>query len=223
MLTNQETTLLLVNKSGLQPLVDKISQTQQLNSFDSISNIPIPPESLPKSNFEIIIVPEVESQLKNLKEIMGDLDMSVEFPFCIFGKQDDKTINLTQLRFLYTDFKQLSQTSVSFNPQLTGIALSQAIDNPDCDVFILGHTHPNVPENLKANLLTSKIEETDKTRFGIREIGLNLSLQDLYQLSVIREQVKPETKVMSSILMFNGDMVFVDISENGFSQATKTI
>ena len=220
---NQENTLFLANKSGLQPLVDKISQTQQLISFDSMSNIPVPPESLPKLNLEISIAPEVESQLKDLKEIMGNPDMSVEFPFCIFGKQNGQTINLTQLKFLYTDFKKLSQTSVSFDPKLTGTALSQAIDNPDCDVFVLGHTHPNVPESLKTNLLTSKIEEADKTQFGIREIGLNLSLQDLHQLSVVREQVKPETKVMSSILMFNGDMVFVDISENGFCQETKTI
>ena len=92
------------------------------------------------------------------------------------------------------------------------------VKDENLDTFVLGHTHPKIPENEAESLLTKKVSPELKEKFGIQEAGLNISLQDLYQLESIHKQVGDKVNVLVGVLTYEGDMVLVKKNENRFER-----
>lgn len=85
------------------------------------------------------------------------------------------------------------------------------------NVYILGHTHPNISEDEKSQTLANQISEEIKEKYGIKEPGLNISLQDLYQLvyfqEAVKSWVKKDSKIYLTLLMYDGTMEAISIED----------
>ena len=219
-----------IENSGLGTLVETISHEFNLKTFDEKTDIPIPPDKLPQSNLQINIDPETASSLTYISGLtnevpeVGEVDFRKEFPFCLTGKMENNILEISHFAFLHTSsIEKLSADVVYPDSEKTNTELNTAIGDPNTNVFILGHTHPNVPEEIKNTKIAAKISKENKEQFGTREPGLNISLGDLYQLESIAEQKGTEIKMMSAVLMYNGELVIIGADNNQFSQTTKQL
>jgi len=179
---------------------------------------------------QIEIDPKIALYLKTFSEFtnevpeVGEADFRKEFPFCLTGKIENSKLEINNMATLYSsDIETLSADVVYPDSKITNTELNTAINNPNTNVFILGHTHPNVPEEIKNTKIAAKISKENKEKFGTREPGLNISLGDLYQLESIAEQKGTEIKMMSAVLMYNGELVIIGTNNNQFSQTTKQL
>ena len=81
-------------------------------------------------------------------------------------------------------------------------------------------------QTAKENSLTEKIDIESKNKFHIKELGLNISLQDLYQLVYFENAttgvVPQNSKIFLSVLMFNGDINFIYIKDGIFKKSKIT-
>ena len=77
-------------------------------------------------------------------------------------------------------------------------------------VISIGHTHGNLSEAKKANVLANLLPEDIREKYKIRESGLNISIADIWQHYAYQEiasQLDSEVQVNQTIIMFNGDIV----------------
>jgi hypothetical protein len=212
--------------SGFGELIDEVTKDQELLTFKDKVEIPIPPELIQEGDLALNITPEVQKTIDNYSTAINDPNTAFEYPFLITGKQDSSN-ELTKFVPLHTDKTRLR------NEELRMQDYSQELYNEvkkskdtNHDLLILGHTHPRPTEQNNRELLTNKINPTLKERFHIKQLGLNLSIKDLYQLAYFEEAVKGTaqegTKVMSAVTMYNGDTAYVYIEDGKFKKAKTT-
>ena len=102
------------------------------------------------------------------------------------------------------------------NSKLLGSAVASA-NKKNKNVYMLGHTHPKIPEDKKSKTLPGQISKEVKETYGIKEPGLNVSLQDLYQLvyfqEAVKSWVKEDSKIYLTLLMYDGTMEAISIED----------
>jgi len=161
----------------------------------------------------------VKKHFYTLTEAIKDESTALEIPFCIVGRtalNENNTglLQFDRLTFLFTDFDELKQTSVSYNPEKLGMVVANIRKGSSENTLILGHTHPITTPEVQENLLTTKIDAELKSTYGIKEPGLNLSLQDIYQLVYLREHLEEDIRLILAVIMYNGDKALVEIKDN---------
>ena len=218
----QEKTLSVARASGLGDIIDEISEEQGLMDFSAMSDIPIPPDLLTTDDLAVQIGPVLSDNRQTLLDAMSDEQTAFEVPYCLYGTTFEvngkSTTDLSYMEYLLSDSDQT--TVVAFDADKLGRVVEKITSNNRLNTLVIGHTHPPVAEATAKNMLTAKLSKEILTRFNIKEIGLNLSLQDLYQLVYLHEQLGDRINIMSAVLMFDGDWVFVNYDGQRF---TKTL
>lgn len=208
----QKNTLDIATKTGLEDLITDISIEFNLATFDEKSDIPVPVKMVPLSEHEITTTDSVNDTLKNLLEMANNSEHSLEVPFAIIGKSGE----LNSVEMLFDDDALLENTIAFTNPDKLGDVYNKILKSEDLDTLVVSHTHPKVPEQIKEKTLTHKMPQKLKAKYGIKDAGLNLSLQDLYQLESLHEQIGDKVNVLLGVLMYNGDLILVERTKEGF-------
>lgn len=213
----EEITLQLANSTGLKGLIDDVSKDQNLTDFSGLTDIPIPPELLPQEEINIGASSAISKQIHILLAAINEEHTALEYPFFLSGK--DGTVD--DLALLFNDNESLQARIVDINAELLGIEVKKATGS-NKNIFIVAHTHPKVNKSEAKKVLTSKVSSEVKEKHGIRDIGLNLSFQDLYQLVGVQKALNRRTpknsNIYSGILMYNGEMHLLSIREGKFKR-----
>ncbi len=217
----RDTTVEIANASGLGEIIDEISNEQNLSDFESQSNIPIPLEKISATGQTLTVTSTPSETLDVFVEMINENETALEYPFLLTATSNDSNISLTDISLLYSSSQVLQSRVVEVDSQLLGNAVNKA-NELGRNIYVIGHTHPKVSENEKNNTLTSRLSEDIKNKYGIKDVGLNLSLQDLYQLVSFQEVLKgriPEvSKVYLTVLMYDGTLEAISIEDNRFKR-----
>ena len=87
-------------------------------------------------------------------------------------------------------------------------------------IVSIGHTHGNVNGEMKNNALARTLQEDLRTKYDIRDTGLNISIADIWQHEAfvqIGKELAPQKEIMQTVIMFNGDIVM--INPNGITKS----
>lgn len=208
----QRATLKIAEKTGLGDLISDIADEFSLEDFDAQSEIPIPLEMIPYREVEVNLNDSVKETLGLLVESANDSEQPLEIPFALIGNSNE----LDRVHMLFNNFESLDSKTVSVNPDKLGSLYQQVLTNEELDTLVVSHTHPKVSDSVQESVLTYKISEDLKNKYGIKEVGLNLSLQDLYQLEALHEQIGSKVNVLLGVLMYDGNLVLVQRTEEGY-------
>lgn len=217
----RDTTVEIAKASGLSEVIDEISKVQNLLDFESQSNIPIPLERIGNTGQTITVSSTPSETLGVLVEMINEEETALEYPFLLTGTSSDGSMSLTDISLLYSSTQVLQSRVVDVDSQLLGNAVNKANDSGR-NIYVIGHTHPKVSEAERSKTLTSNLSEDVKFKYEIKEVGLNLSLQDLYQLVYFQEALKgkiPEgSKVYLTVLMYDGTFEAISVEDNRFKR-----
>ena len=224
----KEETLQIAYNSELGQLINDISMKNTLIDFESQSIIPIPTDLIKEGDYSISLSQEIKEHFDAYNELINSEETAFEYPFLITGKISEtgeiKATNITQLNST-TDILNNEIVKMSSYSRLLTQNILEAKEKGE-DIYILGHTHPIPNQIAKQSSLTEKLDTDSKNRFHIKELGLNLSLQDLYQLIYFEHAIKgivpPNSKIFLSVLMFNGEVYFINIEDRKFRKSKVT-
>ena len=212
-------TLDIANNSGLEEIISEISSKYNLSTFEQQSQIPIPLDLLEKTEDSLSAHPDTSEKLEVLHELINDPSTALEFPFLINGETGT---DLTSLNLLYSQDDKLESRITNINQTLLGQAIRNATESKQ-NIYMLSHTHPKISSDEESKTLTSRLTSDIKIKYKIKDVGLNISLQDLYQLVAFQEAIKPmianDARVYIGILMFNGEMNAISIVDGKFKKA----
>ncbi len=226
-INEKEKVIEMVKNSGFKELIEKTSKLSD-SSFEE--SIPIPIEKMSESNFVISkISPNVKEVIDIYSEVINEKETAKEYPFLLSGKtsideRGNKLISIEEIDMLYDSGLKLENDVVFINEEILGKSVLESTNNGS-DVLILCHTHPVVSEKSVDSSLHKKIDDETKKEMWIRDVGLNLSLQDMYQLYKFKKNLEdqreafnlPENCVIAlGVLMFNGEMNIINIEESTF-------
>lgn len=218
-------TLKIAYDSNLGDLINDISGKSNLIDFESQSTIPIPPELIEEGKLFVILKDEPKEYYDTYLELINKNETALEFPFLLTGKTiQTNNLELTNIKPLHTNIESLKNNIIKM-PDYSKALGEEIYKKKDIgfDIYVLGHTHPLPKDQTKQNHLTEKLDTETKSRYNIKKLGLNISLQDLYQLVYFEDAVKgivsPESKILISILMFNGNMTYIYIEDGKFKRA----
>lgn len=214
----QTKTMEVLDNSDLRIFIKEMWSKYNLNTFEQLSDLPIPIALISTTKTNMDITNEVREHFDTMTEAIRGDATALEIPFCIVGKttlnEDSREIlQFNNLNFLFTDFEKLRQTSVSYSPEKLGEVVAKIRKSSSENTLILGHTHPITPPEIQKDLLTTRIDKDLKEQYGIREPGLNLSLQDIYQIVYLREHLEDNIRLILAVIMYDGEKVFVEIRE----------
>ncbi len=225
LLDPKDETLEVLNNSGFADLIDKVTKDYTLLDFESKSNIPIPIEKIEETGDLITTSDTPKQHLSVYLEIINDPESALEYSYMLTGTSTNSAINITNIDMLYRKGQVLEPKDVEIDSELLGQSINNGV-NDKRNIYILGHTHPKITEKDKSQTLTNRISQEIKSKFGIKEPGLNLSIQDIYQLvsfkRAIEETVPEDSQIYLGVLMYDGRLDAVSI-EDGKLQRTKVV
>jgi hypothetical protein len=211
-----EETLKIAKESGLEDIIKEVSNEQNIHDQNTLFDIPIPLESIEEDKSQITVNESIKGPLNELLEIIKDKEKGKEYPFLLTGSLKDGNGMIKDMKFTF-NIQYLKSNFAEINPELLQEGIQNGVNN-EHDTYIICHTHPNIPDEEKQKMLASKISPQLKEKFGIKEAGLNFSLQDLRQLVAFNHRLKdrlpPNSTVYMAVLMHNGAFEAVYI-ENG--------
>lgn len=193
-----------------EQLIDIMMECE--NATDKVvSDIPLSTALMQDSGTDIIMTATVFEQYKLLIQ-RANSELPVEIPFILLGNHreiDGKdTVVFESLRYGYTDESQLKDNSVALDESIFDTSITTG-----CSVVSIGHTHPNVSEERKKTTLASGLSDELKEKLQIRDVGLNLSVADIWQQEYWKQRAKDKGftgQVLQTIIMYNGDVIVID-------------
>ena len=117
---------------------------------------------------------------------------------------------------IYDMQKAKSETHVTDDEE----TFKRLMTESNYSVVSIGHTHGNVNEEMKNNTLARTLPQELRTKYDIRDTGLNISIADIWQheaFKQIGEELAPQKEIMQTVIMFNGDIVM--INPNGITKS----
>ncbi len=186
---------------------------------DTISSTPIPPEMLPEDDISYELTSETQMGLSVLLEAINQKETALEYPFCILGKIDNGKVSADRLETLFKSSDQLQGNIVFYDKDKFNRIIEEISNDPN-NVIILCHTHPNASEEIKQQTLTAKLDKGTKDKYKIKDPGLNLSVQDIHQVSSLANRLEGKVKVFGGVLIHNGDFNLIRTSENKVQRKT---
>jgi len=204
-----------ISNSNIGSLIKYFSKEYNLTNFEDICGIPIAPELIPdKFDSEIMLSSEVTDKYNRLVEAINHSESAKEYPFLLLGEiipgTTDSVVFYDLIPCCRDDYKPES-TSVNYDSAIL-------LDSANLyNVIAIGHTHPLLDESETCDVFTSKIKESDKEKFNIKQAGLNVSTQDIYQSFFVQEQLK-NNKILECVIMYNGDLILIDMDGDELSK-----
>ena len=211
----------LIENGYEEHLIDIMMECENM-SDKVVSDIPLSPILIPDSGMDIVITEQVYEQYKELVQ-KANLDLPVEIPFILLGNKKeidgkDKVI-FDKLQYGFSDENQLRDNSVSLDQ-----AIFDTNVNAGYGVVSIGHTHPNVTEERKKKTLANNLSSELKEKYQIRDVGLNISVADIWQQEYWKDRAKGNGfngQVLQTIIMYNGDMIV--ISDESISKSNNIL
>lgn len=210
--TTKETTIEILEESGVQ-----ISQmAQETNTQERIEELPVPLEAIENDQNELYMSEEVIQTLKEYYSKITNPETAFEYPILLSGNFSERNLNLTNIKILKEDDlnNEILKNDSYSAKQFEEITNAEERGN---NLLISTHTHPTPSKTVIENSVSQNWSEDIKNRYKIKELGLNLSFQDIHQIVYLQDAlegfVPEETKVMGAVLMHNGDFVVYSIEE----------
>lgn len=197
--------------SGFEDEIIDIILLFETDKTREVSDIPISPDLIPDSNTTIIIKENIYKKYIQLIQRISSTLTAEEIPFLMVGNK--QIINgiecIVYEDILYEINSSIKETSAKVNEGL----FKELILSKKYSVISIGHTHGNLSEAKKANVLANLLPEDIREKYKIRESGLNISIADIWQHYAYQEiasQLDSEVQVNQTIIMFNGDIVHLE-------------
>lgn len=216
--TSQTRTIEILENNGLGEYIKEAESQYGLTSFDQLSELPIPVSLIPTTKITLKIEEKVQEYFDTLSSAIKDPTTAYEIPFGAVGRitsdeNSEEVMELNRLTFLYPNFDSLEQTTVYYNSDKLGLLVDNIIRSAGENTLVIGHTHPLTTQEVQEKLLTTRMDRDLKDRYEIREPGLNLSIQDIYQLVDVQNQLKKDTRLVLGVIMYNDERVWVQIRD----------
>ena len=199
-----------------EQIIDIVQEFESDNSREVI-DIPLSPTIMQASEDEIILLQQVYEEYKKMVEKIKNPNTSQEIPYILLGNR--KEINGRDIIFIeniaYCNNSSLDDLHVSIDEQ----QFRQLASNSSYSVISIGHTHGNVSEDKKEKSLVRNISDEVKQKYDLRDIGLNISVSDIWQHEAFRQiaQQYGNKEVFQTVIMYNGDIIMMN--SNGISKS----
>lgn len=199
-----------------EQIIDIVQEFENDNSRE-VSDIPLSPTIMQDSEDEIILLQQVYEEYKKMVEKIKNPNTSQEIPYILLGNR--KEINGRDIIFIenitYCNNSSLDDLHVSIDEQ----QFRQLASNSPYSVISIGHTHGNVSEDKKEKSLVRNISDEVKQKYDLRDIGLNISVSDIWQHEAFRQiaQQYGNKEVFQTVIMYNGDIIMMN--SNGISKS----
>ena len=197
---------LLFNHGYEDEVVDIVMANQDNGAYE-VSDIPISPLTMLESDDKVIISPKVYDVYTKLVARISNIDTALEVPFFLLGKRKEIDGNSY---ILFEEIKyDIDKAESDFHVCNDINQFRELLNDDNYDVISIGHTHGNVSEDKKKKTLTENLSKEIKDKYNIRDVGLNVSIADIWQLDAFKQIAKltNEKEVLETIIMYNGDMI----------------
>lgn len=185
-----------------------------------VSDIPISPTSMGDSGDKVVVSPKVYETYMQFVGRINNPQTAQEIPFILLGNR--KEINgesYVVIEDIIYDMQRVkSETHVTGDEK----TFRKLMTDSNYSVVSIGHTHGNVNEETKNNTLARTLREDLRSKYDIRDTGLNISIADIWQHEAfvqIGKKLAPQKEIMQTVIMFNGDMVM--INPNGITKCNE--
>lgn len=199
-----------------EQIIDIVQEFEDDNTRE-VSDIPLSPSIIQDSGEQIIISPIVYEQYQKLVSRISNSDTAQEIPFILLGNKKDvygKIVTLIE-DIVYCVQSSLDDLRVTIDEEL----FRKYVADSAYSVVSIGHTHGNVSEDKKRNTLTSNISNDIRQKYDIRDVGLNISVSDIWQQEAFKYIASNygNKEIMQTVIMYNGDIIM--LSSNGISKS----
>lgn len=188
----------------------KAISNNNLNDRLDITDIPISPSSLKDDTTLVFLSEEVSKEYMKLVQMINSEDSAKEYALVLIGKtgtsEEEKICYVEKI--FYCGTKDLNSRSVSYDNDKLNEILNYATSN-GYNFISLAHTHPKISEEERKITVANLLSDELKKQEGIREVGLNISLQDFVTYETLYQFYKnnPNIKTCQTIIMYNGELV----------------
>ena len=197
-------------ENGYEDQIIDIVMAFETDPSKEVSDIPLSPISVRNSEQHIVLSTNVLEEYKKLVERIKNPETAEEIPFYLLG--NDKIVNGKDVIFIekiiYSIDDNLDDLRVSIDEQ----KFKELLMDSNYSIISIGHTHVNVSGEKKNNTLTELLPSDIREKYSIRDVGLNLSIADIWQheaFKSIASQISNK-KVLQTIIMYNGDFITID-------------
>lgn len=207
----------LFNNGYEEQIVDFVMACEDKDGLE-VSDIPISPTLMGDSGDKVVVSPKVYETYTQIVNRINNPQTAQEIPFILLGNR--KEINgetyVVIEDIVYDMQRAKSETHVTDDEE----TFRKIMTGSNYSVVSIGHTHGNVKEEMKNNALARTLPEDLRTKYDIRDTGLNISIADIWQheaFKQIGEELAPQKEIMQTVIMFNGDIVM--INPNGITKS----
>ena len=204
-----------------EQLIDTMMECESM-SDKCVSDIPLSPTLIQDSGMDIVITEQVYEQYKELIR-KSNSGLPVEIPFILLGKKKDidgkNKVVFEKLLYGFTDESQLRDNSVSLEQ-----SIFDDCTNGGYEIISIGHTHPNVSDERKKETLANNLSSELKEKYQIRDVGLNISVADIWQQEYWKDRAKGNGfngQILQTVIMYNGDIIV--ISDDSISKSNNIL
>ncbi len=222
MVNNEQRTMDVIDKMNYSEVVKEYMDICKLEDFNEKTAIPIGFNNITEVfPYRVILSEEIKVYIETfVKNKTNSGFESVEVPFFLVGKyeflDDDLYIKLTKP----IDGNNNLSSKVAFYSSEACNKVTNEIKDNMYNVVVIGHSHPDgnaIKEDSKADKESKdsairSYSEQVKEKNRLRELGLNVSLQDIYQAVTFTSSVNRTFKsilTMSCIYHYNGELNFM--------------
>lgn len=193
-----------------------------------ITDTPMSPMCLDDNYIPILLSGDVFEVYKKMVQTINNPQTALEYSFLLFGKtaelSGEKCYLIDKIVDCTSYDNDLNNRSTSIDNEKLNNSVREAL-NSGYDFISIGHTHPNIPQEERKISIANYLTESEKNDEYIRDVGLNLSLQDFIQYQSIYEVFKnnPNITTCQTIIMYNGEMVMLGRNDDKLSRFTSII
>lgn len=203
--------------NGYEEQILDIVMSFENDNNREVSDIPLSPTIMQDSGKRIVISEEVYKIYQKMVDRISNPDTAQEIPYFLLG--NNKILDGEDCIFIesieFCNQESLDDLRVSIDVE----RFKNLVQNSSYDVISIGHTHGNVEENKKNSSLARNLTSDIVERYDIRDIGLNISVSDIWQHEAFKQIASQcgVKEIMQTVIMYNGDIVMM--SPEGISKS----
>lgn len=193
-----------------------------------ITDTPISPMCLNDNLTPILLSSKISEIYKKIVQIINKPPTALEYSFLLLGKKAEIGGEKCYLIDKFVDCtsydKNLDNRSTKIDNEKLNDAIRENV-NKGYNFISIGHTHPNISKNERKISIANYLSEDEKDEEYIRDVGLNLSLQDFIQYQSIYEFFRnyPDITTCQTIIMYNGEIVMFERNKDQLRRFTSII
>ena len=213
---NDQITFLNDKYNDLLSEVNAILMMQEVQekSLD-ISDTPISPMSLNDCFENVFLSKEVISEYESVVSRINKSETALEYAYLLVGRKDESGNIIIDFIFDVGKQDSTNNRSVEYdNSRLSNII--DVMSKNGCNFMCICHTHPLISYEERKKTISNYLSEELLEKECIREVGLNLSLQDLMSFKGFFDQMKkwkPDVECASTVVMYNGEIAMFRIKD----------